>query len=310
MYNRFKYYLLLLERSLRLFIVYIILATILIIVSGINLDARTVTLLLTLNYEPVGIFDALLQILILLIELSPIVFFVDVRNLTSERKMEIKVQCMKNHVIIVGCGHLGRRVVRLMEKLGVPFVVVVKSEDKETNEEVVRLLKEGKPVIFGDATISLTLEKAHISSARSIIITINNDLINPIIAEKAKKLNPRIRTVVRIFDDALAELLSKYPHIDEIVSTTQTADQFFVFGAFFDVIPQESLITLSVEGKLVGKTIRDIENIGVKVVAIKHGETWIKVPENYKLKQDDLITIVGDAKSLKLFIDRFSAVRW
>jgi len=306
MYRRIKYYLLLAERAFRLLMVYILLALVLVVASGISLTARTITLLLTLNYEPTGILDALLQILILLMELSPIVFFVDIRNLTAEKKVEIRVQCMEGHVIVVGCGHLGRRVVRALEKLGIPFVVVVKPEDRETNEEIIRLLREGKPVIFGDATVSMTLERANISKARSIIITLNNDLINPIIAEKAKKLNPKIRTVVRIFDDALAELLSKYPHIDEIISTTRTTDQFFVFGAFFDVIPEESLIIIHVDENLVGRVIREIERVGVSVVAVKHEGKWIKVPENYKLERGDIIIIVGDPNSLRVFIDRFS----
>lgn len=304
--KRLLYYIVLLEKSLRLFIVYILLTTLFLFLADIDLTLHNITLLLTLNYEPSNIFDCLAQIMILLIELSPIMFFIDIRVLSLESRSEIKARFLNNHIIVVGCGHLGRRIIKLLDELNLDYVLIVLKKDVYTNDVVSKLMKSGKPVIVGDARVDDTLLRAGIKKARAIIITVNNDLLNPIIAEKAKELNPNIRVVARIYDDSLARLLLKHPYIDEIISSTFIAQKYFAFGAFFDIVSEESLVTIKVHEKLVGKKIKDLKNTGINVIALNRDKQWVAFSDDTVLKEGDAIVIVGTMKSLRKFIDTYA----
>lgn len=305
MIMRIKYFFLLIENSLKLFIIFLLIVFLLIFLSGIDLTAENIALLLTLNYVPRNMIEAIVQVVIMLLELSPLMAFVEMITFSEENKAEAKAKCMRNHIVVVGCGHLGKRIVNFLIKMKIPFVLIVRPEDKIENEVVIALLKKGFPIIFGDAMVAETLEKANIKNACAIIIAINNDMINPIIAQKAKKLNPKIRTVVRIFDDSLAEVLRKSPYIDEVISTTDTAYRFFVFGACFDVAPEERLITFNVNKKLAGVKIDNLEKLGIEIVALKRNGKWIKPKSETTLKHGDKIVVVGDIESLSNFMKKF-----
>ena len=224
---------------------------------------------------------------------------------TMDKDYSLAVKEAFAHLWNQGWVFLGKRIVNFLIKMKIPFVLIVRPEDKIENEVVIALLKKGFPIIFGDAMVAETLEKANIKNACAIIIAINNDMINPIIAQKAKKLNPKIRTVVRIFDDSLAEVLRKSPYIDEVISTTDTAYRFFVFGACFDVAPEERLITFNVNKKLAGVKIDNLEKLGIEIVALKRNGKWIKPKSETTLKQGDKIVVVGDIESLSNFMKKF-----
>jgi len=304
--KKLKYYLMVIGNTLRIVIFLSFLSLVLTLLSGIELSVRNITLLLTLNYEPQGFLDALAQMIILFAELSPIMAFVESKTLTREDKAELKASLMENHIIVVGCGHLGRKIVGVLEELSLPYVLVVRPEDRANNETVIQLLKKGRPIVFGDATITDTLIRAGIEKARAIIIAVNNDTLNALIAEKAKKINPRVRTVVRIFSDELASLLTANPNFDEIMSTTSISKRFFVFGSFFDVVIEDELISIKASKKLVGKTVRNIESLGVNIIAIKRGSHWIKVSEDTEILNGDTIVFLGSKDTLRKFIDKFS----
>lgn len=102
------------------------------------------------------------------------------------------------HVIMVGLGHLGFRVVRELHALGEDVVVV----EADLRAELLAGIKAlDIPVIVGDAAKAETLGKAGVARARSIVLCSNDDSLNLRIALKARGMNPKIRTVVRVFDE-------------------------------------------------------------------------------------------------------------
>lgn len=303
--QKLKYYFLLVGETLRIIIFLVVLSLLLTVLSGIELSVRNVTLLLTLNYEPKNVLEAFAQIVILFAELTPIMAFVETKSFSREERAELKASLMKDHIVVVGCGHLGEKVVSLLEDLSIPYVLIVLPEDKLRNETVIRLLKRGRPIVFGDATVTDVLLKASVDKAKAIIIAINDDTTNTVIAEKAKRINPRIRTVVRIFNDELASVLSKNPSFDEILSTTGISRSLFVFGALFDVAVEEDLLAIRVRSELAGRRIREIETLGVSVVAVKREGLWMKFTKDTAIKEGDVIVIVGPKESLRNLINKF-----
>ncbi len=200
------------------------------------------------------------------------------------------------HVIVVGCGSLGSKVVKMLEQYSIPFVVIVDVADKFSNEVVLDLVKKGIKVIYGDARVSDVLKDAGIENAYAIIITINNDIVNTEIAKKAKELNPNIRTVVRIFNDELAEILQKTGYVDLPLSTSLITHASFVLGAFFKVSPKDAPLLISANHKFAGKTIAELENLGLLILAIKRGNEWFIPQRNDRVMEGDIMAIVGNIK--------------
>lgn len=110
-------------------------------------------------------------------------------------------QSLSNHVIIVGLGRLGISVYTLLRKLGEPVAVIDRNPENQFLEQ---LRRDGTPFIIGDARRDELLEQLNIRAARSIIPATNDDLANLEIALDARRFNPAIRVVLRMFDQNLA----------------------------------------------------------------------------------------------------------
>lgn len=108
----------------------------------------------------------------------------------------------QDHVVLVGLGRLGFRTFRVLRLLGEAVVVIERSPDNEFLEEVRR---DGSPLLIGDARREALLEDANIRKARSILLATDDDLANLEAALDARKMNPAIRVVLRMFDQNMAD---------------------------------------------------------------------------------------------------------
>ena len=195
-----------------------------------------------------------------------------------------------------------------MLKMSIPFCLIVLPKDKHENEMVIKLLRNGTPIIFGHATLDDTLLRAGIKKARAIIIAMNNDSVNMVVAEKAKNLNPQIKTVVRIYNDSLAEMAVRSGYADEVISTTAISVDTYIMGAFLDVLPElRSPIAVRVTKKawFLGKTVRSIEEkTGIRILAIIRGNEWLRVTDDTVVQLNDSIIIFGEPETLRKLIGK------
>ena len=150
-------------------------------------------------------------------------------DITSEEWNTSMAKIMRNHTVIVGLGNVGIRVLEQLIENGDTNVVCVDLL-KDDNINVVRTIQQEYkiPIIEGHGEDQLVLQKAGIEDAKSILVLIDNDLLNLKIAMLAKRLNPDIRTVLRIFDTDFAALIMEKFAIDEALSTTRIAAPKFV----------------------------------------------------------------------------------
>lgn len=126
---------------------------------------------------------------------------------------------MKDHVVVCGLGHVGYRVVQALQQLGRP-IVAIEAKDESFIEHV-RVL--GIPVIQGDARRDDLLLQAGIEHARAVVCATDNDLVNLEVAIDSKKVNPKIRVVLRMFDQGLATKVGGVLDLDETFSTSALA---------------------------------------------------------------------------------------
>jgi voltage-gated potassium channel len=114
------------------------------------------------------------------------------REILGKRKMEKKVEKLKNHIILSGYGRVGRRVAEEFARRRVPFVII------ERDENIIPDVQRDDYIfIQGNAADDEILEKAGIRRAKSIVSTLPDDAENVYLALTARQLNPNLFIIGR-----------------------------------------------------------------------------------------------------------------
>jgi Trk K+ transport system NAD-binding subunit len=130
-------------------------------------------------------------------------------------------------VIVVGLGNNGYRVHRLLSDLGIATAVVEATPNVRFTEAV----RARAVVLVGDARLPETLQRVAVEEAVALLACTSNDLANIQACLHGRRLNPKLRTVARIFDDELAERLSNAFAIDAAISPSKVVAGAFVGAA-------------------------------------------------------------------------------
>ncbi|MGH3571908.1 MAG: NAD-binding protein [Pseudonocardiaceae bacterium] len=110
------------------------------------------------------------------------------------------------HVVVVGLGNVGTRVVGLLHDLGVPVVCV---ESDESARGVALARRIGVPIVFGDASREDTLRTAYLGTSRALVAVTNNDVTNLEAALHGRALRDDLRVVLRLLDSDFAERVQR-----------------------------------------------------------------------------------------------------
>jgi CPA2 family monovalent cation:H+ antiporter-2 len=105
-------------------------------------------------------------------------------------------QGLKNHVLLCGCGRVGRLVALVLEAANVSYIAV--ESDLIRFRRAKRL---GHNVVFGDASRKRVLEAAGIARARTVVITFDRRHAIERILHHARRQNPGVSTIVSVADD-------------------------------------------------------------------------------------------------------------
>ncbi len=197
----------------------------------------------------------------------------------ARRQLWVRVMSdrMMDHVVVCGLGHVGFRVVEALRRLGEPVVAIERKE--ETFVESVRAM--GIPVIIGDVRRDELLLQAGIERARAVVCATNDDLANLEVAIDAKRMNPDIRVVMRMFDQRTASKVGSALELDQTFSTSALAGPLIAFQATQDgvlgIYPMaDGAVRVTVEVR-VGKRARERsvadleEGFDLRVLRLKRG---------------------------------------
>jgi len=210
------------------------------------------------------------------------------------------------HVVLVGLGHLGYRVVKQLRELDEDVVVVELSPDPDLLASVHRL---DVPVIEDDASREVILEAAGIRRAKAILLCTQNDSLNLQIALKARNLNPQIQVVVRIFDDDFAEALRKQFGFRALSATGMAAPVFAATAVEIDITPPiviagqpNSLarIEVSAQSKLIGLQLCELEqrfDLSV-VMQSRSGESDVHPAGTLIVQAGDILPVLGKPEQI------------
>jgi Trk K+ transport system NAD-binding subunit len=139
---------------------------------------------------------------------------------------------MKGHVIVVGLGAIGVRVMRELLARGHRVVVLERDAD---NRHVDQARDLGVPVVTGDATDAAVLAGVNLGSACAVAVLTSNDLVNIETGLAVRdQLGVRWRdvpVVLRVFDRELGEAVHEGFDFRHVRSTEALVAPWFVGAA-------------------------------------------------------------------------------
>lgn len=239
------------------------------------------------------------------------VLFFNRRQRSKEWEMAV-ASTFNKHIVLVGLGHLGFRVVKELHDLDQEVVVIERDPEDEL---VVQTRTYGIPVIAGDARHEAELIGAGIAKARALVICTQNDSVNLQIAFKARKLNPKINVVVRIFDVEFGQSIQEQFGFRAMSATGMSAPIFATAAAGVDVtrpitIEGESLslakLKIGRKSALIGTSMSDIEQrYEVSIVLLRHdGESNFHPAGERTLAIGDTIAVLAGHKQINRLVDQ------
>ncbi len=229
--------------------------------------------------------------------------------------LEVRRIPEKGHIILVGLGNVGFRVVEQLTRLGERVVAIERQRD---NRFVTTARRLGAAVIVGDGTVTEVLRQAHAAKAKSLLATTRSDLTNLEIGLLAREVDPKKRVVVRLSDSRLAQLLRDEADIRLAMSIPDLAAPAFVAGLWGDRVRA----ILLVEGQLLavvdlaahsdhllaGRTIADLaQTYRILPIALTvDGQIRLDNLPSATLEPDSSLTALVSFRDLELLFQRES----
>lgn len=215
------------------------------------------------------------------------------------------------HVVLLGVGKIGTRVLTRLRELNIP-VVCVEAGPEARGLAVARRLRV--PVVLGDVTQEGVLEAAKIHRAHALLAVTSSDTTNLEAALYARTLRPDLRVVLRLYDDDFATavyrtLRAAHPQaLTRSRSVSHLAAPSFA-GAMMGrqilgAIPVERRVLLFAAlrvgecAQLTGRTVGEAFRAGLwRVLALDTGEggdglVW-DLPDTYVLRDSDRVVLAA-----------------
>ncbi|MEW1923307.1 MULTISPECIES: NAD-binding protein [unclassified Streptomyces] len=108
---------------------------------------------------------------------------------------------LSGHVVLLGLGKIGTRVLARLRELGIP-VVCVEEDPEARGIPLARRLRV--PTVIGDVTDEGVLEAAKIHRAHALLALTSVDTTNLEAALYARSVKPNVRVALRLYDDTFA----------------------------------------------------------------------------------------------------------
>jgi Trk K+ transport system NAD-binding subunit len=213
------------------------------------------------------------------------------------------------HVVLLGLGKIGTRVLTRLRELNIP-VVCVESDPEARGLATARRLRV--PVVLGDVTQEGVLESAKIHRAYALLAVTSADTTNLEAVLYARNVRPDLRVVLRLYDDDFATavyrtLRAAYPHaLTRSRSVTHLAAPAFagamlgrqVLGAV--AVERRVLLFAAVDvsghPQLEGRTVRQAFRAGSWRVLALEGRT--DTAPDHVLEKGDRVVVAATRRGL------------
>jgi len=227
------------------------------------------------------------------------------------RKMEKRIEKLREHYIVCGADGVGTHVARELTATARPYVVV--DVDREKIERL-HGGDDGPPYVVGDATDNETLAQAGIDRAHGIFAVTGDDNLNMVISLSARQLNPKVRVVARCEDARNSEKMRR-AGADSAVSPTRIgglrmASEMLrpAVVTFLDVMLRREdealrIEELAVPAAMIGRKLAalDLQRFSkLLLLAVRTGQGWTyNPPRDYVMQAGDTLVFMGSPEERK-----------
>src|SRR3954463_9419229 len=139
-------------------------------------------------------------------------------------------QGLEGHIVVCGLDGLGFRTLEELLRLGEDVVVIAAPGE----QFVVRARSQGVTVIEGSYREELVLRAAGVAAASAMAIAEDDDVGNLHAALAAQDINPRLRIVLRMFNQDLGQRIEALFHDCKALSSSALAAPGFVSAALHE----------------------------------------------------------------------------
>ena len=250
---------------------------------------------------------------------------------------------LEDHVIVIGFGPAGQRLVQVLRNTGIPYVVI------ELNPvTIAEGRKSGIPFMYGDAARLPILEAAGARKAKVLLVAINDREATLRIVSLARYENPTLQifartrfiaeveklqnagadivvpeemeTSVRLFSHVLNSYMIAPDEVARQVNIIRADDYGVIRGSIQEAhmmvlqgLDEEGLHTRAVavrEGAFVAsRTLAELElrnKFGLTVLAVRRGRRTIGSPAgSFRVEPGDRLVLIGMADQFALCADLF-----
>jgi Trk K+ transport system NAD-binding subunit len=225
---------------------------------------------------------------------------------------------ISSHLVVIGLGNVGTRVIRMLHDLGYEVVAIDKSETAR-GVQVAHELEI--PLIVGDASEEETLRQASVGTCQALLALSTSDVVNLEAALHARTLRPGLRVVLRMFDSDFASRVQQAFDIPISRSVSSLAAPAFAAA----LLEREVIGTIAVQRRVLliaevpvgagsavaGRRVADVARVGeVRVIALTVGRspwpTWTPPPDT-PINAGDRLTVIANRTGLSRVLARSTA---
>ena len=194
----------------------------------------------------------------------------------------------RDHIVLCGLGHLGVRILEQYVQAGMAVVVI---EKDPANTFLAKARAWDVPVLIRDMKEDQGLVEVGIARARAIVIATTDDVANLEVALDARRMNPKVRILIRLFDQQLAGKLADAMDIDVAFSASALAAPIVAGMSVGAAV----LSTAIVAGKP-----HVVAELSVEPMAALAGKSVAEIEQAYSVRVLALNAAAGDAASTTL----------
>lgn len=216
---------------------------------------------------------------------------------------------MRGHVVVVGLGSIGIRVVTDLHAAGYDVLVIEQDENNRFLKVVADL---DVPIIFGDSTMHQTLESARVDRARGVAVVTQDDMANirtGIVLLEILGSDTQVPIVMRVQGRALGTAVNRQFGFENVRSIVDLAAPWFigaamglqVLGTFW--VGQRSFMVgamlVAAGSELDGLCMVDLST-QTRVIAIVRpdGPVSLRPRRNARLVAGDTVYLIGPYREL------------
>lgn len=223
------------------------------------------------------------------------------------RRMERKIDSLRDHYIVCAYGRVGRAVAREFEAERQPFVVVDRMEELE---DVMR--RDGVLHMVGSPASERMLKAVGVERAKGIVCAVDDDSANVFITIVARSLNPSIFIVARAAEPSTPDVLyragadrvlSPYVttggHMGRLSLRPRVRDYLEVETPNADKLRLDEIL-IDHSSPLAGKMLRDVCGEAVPLLLKKaNGEVVANPTLDTTIGLGDVLIVFGEGSQLK-----------